>query len=428
MKKISLIVLVTMGFVASAIAPNVFGFKSVFAGPVANMVISEQPSNSFVLRNVTVFDGDTAHEGVDILVRDGVIEFGEVISHDHGFPEFSMEGHTVLPAFIDSHTHNSFPNSTGARSDALRFGVGTHLDMLGDPSIIADARADRAEIRQVSQADMWSAGRLVSIGSLREGSTDHVVATRIAEGSDFIKMTIFSGEVFNRDVQTLNHEQISQLVVAAHALGRMAVAHVLTIGEARLAIGAGVDGLVHLFGDERVTPEFIDLLREHGQFVISTVSYLETGYSRDVPILADPRIAERLSSRQRQSLELRTRSPDDPIFVDGVFQYIRSNLRALVDAGVPVLIGTDMPNPGTAAGVSVHHELELFVEAGISPLTALRSATALPAEVFGLHDRGRIQTGMRADLVMVKGNPMEDITATRNIVAVWKNGYAIELD
>jgi hypothetical protein len=100
--------------------------------------------------------------------------------------------------------------------------------------------------------------------------------------------------------------------------------------------------------------------------------------------------------------------------------------RALFDAGVPILAGTDAPNPGTAHGSSLHRELELLVQAGLPPEAALAAATAVPARMYDLRDRGRIAPGLRADLVLVSGDPGRDITATRDIVAVWKRGAHLE--
>jgi hypothetical protein len=101
-------------------------------------------------------------------------------------------------------------------------------------------------------------------------------------------------------------------------------------------------------------------------------------------------------------------------------------VRALHAAGISVLAGTDAGNPGTAHGASLHGELALLVRAGLSPEQALRAATAAPAEAFGLGDRGRIAVGQRADLVLVDGDPLADISATRNIVRIWKNGVAVD--
>jgi hypothetical protein len=102
------------------------------------------------------------------------------------------------------------------------------------------------------------------------------------------------------------------------------------------------------------------------------------------------------------------------------------SVRRLHAAGVDILAGSDAPNPGTAHGASLHHELELLVRAGLSPTEALAAATSLPARRFALPERGRIAAGMRADLVLVEGNPLDDITATRAIDTVWKNGHAVE--
>jgi hypothetical protein len=89
---------------------------------------------------------------------------------------------------------------------------------------------------------------------------------------------------------------------------------------------------------------------------------------------------------------------------------------------VPILAGTDAPNPGTTHGASLHGELELLVGSGLSPVEALTAATSVPARVFHLKDRGRIAKGLRADLLLVRGDPTTDITATRDIVSVWKRG------
>ena len=102
------------------------------------------------------------------------------------------------------------------------------------------------------------------------------------------------------------------------------------------------------------------------------------------------------------------------------------NVRRLADAGVTLLAGMDAPNPGTVFGASLHRELELLVRCGISPAQALAAATAEPARVFGLADRGRVAAGQRADLVLVSGDPLTDITATRAIERIWRGGIACD--
>jgi len=101
-------------------------------------------------------------------------------------------------------------------------------------------------------------------------------------------------------------------------------------------------------------------------------------------------------------------------------------LRQLKEAGALIVAGTDAPNPGTTYGASLHGELEMYVEDGLTPVEALTAATAAPAQAFHISDRGRIAPGLRADLLLVNGHPDEDIRATRNIDAVYKAGVKLD--
>ena len=98
---------------------------------------------------------------------------------------------------------------------------------------------------------------------------------------------------------------------------------------------------------------------------------------------------------------------------------------ALRRAGVPLLAGSDAGNAGTQYGISMHRELAALVEAGLSPVEALASATGVPAKAFKLGRRGCIAKGCKADLLLVDGDPTTDITATRRIVEVWKDGESV---
>jgi imidazolonepropionase-like amidohydrolase len=101
------------------------------------------------------------------------------------------------------------------------------------------------------------------------------------------------------------------------------------------------------------------------------------------------------------------------------------NIRVLHRAGVPIVAGTDAPNPGVEHGISLHRELELLVAAGMSPLDALKAATSVAASAYRLNGHGRIVPGARADMILVKGDPTTDILATRNIVSIWKCGQRL---
>jgi imidazolonepropionase-like amidohydrolase len=105
------------------------------------------------------------------------------------------------------------------------------------------------------------------------------------------------------------------------------------------------------------------------------------------------------------------------------FEKMLSTIRTMYQNGVPMLTGTDVGNPFVIAGFSLHDELELFVQGGLSPLQALETATVNPAKYLGWQNKfGTIEKGKIADLVLLDANPLEEIGNTRKIFAVILNG------
>jgi imidazolonepropionase-like amidohydrolase len=155
-------------------------------------------------------------------------------------------------------------------------------------------------------------------------------------------------------------------------------------------------------------------------FVIPTLSivYFACGKSEAAELLADTDLAPYLYEQVKKMLGMAKPDPTNNHYCNGTTEGIHQ----LVQEHVPILAGTDSPFIGTAYGASIHGELSLLVRNGLTPIQALAGATSLPAECFHLDDRGQIKPGLRADLVLVDGDPTKDILATRKIVAVWKKG------
>ena len=112
------------------------------------------------------------------------------------------------------------------------------------------------------------------------------------------------------------------------------------------------------------------------------------------------------------------------------YAHARLTVSAFYRAGVTILAGTDAnTTPASPAqiqhGEALHDELRLLVEAGLTPIEALRSATVVPAAYFGFTDRGVIEAGRRADLLLIDGDPIQDIAATRAIRNVWVAGVQV---
>jgi imidazolonepropionase-like amidohydrolase len=252
------------------------------------------------------------------------------------------------------------------------------------------------------------------------------VRARLAEGSDYIKI-LYEPEA--GIVTTISRATLAAVVAAARAQGALTVVHITSAKGARDVVAAGADGLAHLFSDTLIDDALVKAIAARRMFVVPTLSVMSgfSGSSVAPQLAADPRIAPFLTAGQRAALVAPTFKPDDPMAPYLARFHIATeleNVRRLHAAGVRLLAGDDAPNLGTF-GVSMHGELELLTRAGLPPAEALRAATLATAEAFRLPDRGRIAPGARADLVLVEGNPLVDITATRAIVRVFKNGYEV---
>ncbi|GAA3934668.1 CIA30 family protein [Luteimonas lutimaris] len=393
--------------------------------------------NSFAIRDVRVFDGERAIERANVVVRDGrIAAVGADARIPEGLDVVDGAGKTLLPGLVDAHVH-SWGN---ARSDALRFGVTTELDMLGDWNRLPQIEQQRGSLAGTSRADLWSAGAAVTAPGghgtqygmdvptlAADGDAGAFVDARVAEGSDYIKIIVEDLGAYGTGMRmpTLAPAQVAAAIDAAHRNDRLAVVHVSGRAPAMQAVEAGADGLAHIFIDAPVDEAFAKAARSHDSFVIPTLSVLMgiAGSGEGARLADDPRLQPWLGNEQVATLEasfpLHARDP-------ALAERLLASVAALHAAGVTILAGTDAGNPGTTHGASMHGELELLVRAGLSPAEALNAATAATARAFGLDDRGRITPGLRADLLLVEGNPLADITATRAIDTVWKNGHAVE--
>ncbi len=396
----------------------------------AIILASPDSSNSFVIRGARVFDGRKVLEQTDVWVENGRIKsVGKSLKVPSSVKTVDAMGDTLLPGLIDSHTH-----AWGAAlKEAEIFGVTTELDMFTDVKFMQQTKKDQAAGKDLDQADLFSAGSLatapgghgteygVPVPTLTSPSEAQAwVDARIAEGSDYIKIIVDDASAYGSHRPTLSMETVKALVDAAHKRGKLAVVHIGRQQDARDVIEAGADGLAHLFADSAPAPDFASLAAAHHVFIVPTLTVLEgvSGAASGVSLTADQRLAPYLTGDDIGNLK-----QSFPKFSTALSEkYAEQTVAQLKAAHVPVLAGTDAPNPGTSHGASIHRELELLVHSGLTPQEALASATSVPATAFHLNDRGVIAPGKRADLLLVKGDPTQDITATRAIVSVWKLG------
>ena len=353
--------------------------------------------------DVAVFDGiDLLHGRYDVSFGQSAITgISPAGTAALAGPTVDGAGATLLPGLIDAHVHLLSPDEL---STLAQFGVTTALDMgTWPPALLASLRAagQGADIR-------GSGTPLVGVGGPHSRipgfPTESMVATpeqarrcvaeRVAEGVDYLKLVLERPGAGGPDPETA-----TAAVEAAHAAGLRVVAHASHTGAVALAVQVGVDILTHAPLDADVDEDLVRAITDAGHVVVPTLIMMQ-GSARN---FGDPALS---------------------------YDHARNTVAALHRAGATVVAGTDANRAqGVPAAVphgsSVHDELDLLIEAGLSPLEALRSATSVAATAFALHDRGRIHPGLRADLLLVTGDPVSDISATRQIRAVWTAGHAI---
>ncbi len=382
-----------------------------------------------LIKNVRIFDGERTLEKGSVLFRGGTIaSVGRDIAVPPGAEVVDGAGKTLLPGLIDSHVH-AFGN---ALEHALVFGVTTEIDMFTDLGFLREARARQAEGKSLDRADIVSSGTLITapgghgteygipIPTIRSADEAQAfVDARIAKGADFIKI------IYGPPPPTIDPATLSAVIAAAHARGKLAAVHALSYASALEAVKAGANILAHVFADKPPEDEFIKLAVKNHVVLIPTLTVvgslagrpLEDGFLNDPGL--EPFLAPADIGQFKQTFPAGLAKGID-------YNTALKTVGILSSAGVPILAGTDASNPGTVHGASLHLELERLVAAGLAPARALAAATAAPAAVFKLKDRGRIAPGFRADLILVAGNPLEDIRATRRIEGIWKTGVRFD--
>ncbi len=383
-----------------------------------------------VIENVRVFDGTSLLPAGRLVMSDG-----KVTASDADVPSDAVlvdgTGLIALPGLIDAHTHTFGP----ARRDALRFGVTSMVDMFTSPLEFQD-REDRSGFAVSNEASLFSAGMLatsegghgtqfgVPVDTLAEpGDAAEWVAERKAEGSDFIKLVYMPD---NPMFRSLDLETTTAVINEAKAQGLLVVAHISRHDDAADLVDAGIDGFVHIFADREISDVLVQKMLEREVFVVPTLAVIAMvdGKKPGQSVLDDQRLAEHLTESQRSGLAGSFGRPIPGFVLENAMH----NVGVLHAAGVRILAGSDAPNPGTAHGATLHQEMALMVESGMTPLEALQGATAWVADSFKLEGRGTLLPGARADVVLVSGDLLDDIDATRRIHSIYRNGYRVDRD
>ncbi|MGH6953397.1 MAG: amidohydrolase family protein, partial [Alphaproteobacteria bacterium] len=237
----------------------------------------------------------------------------------------------------------------------------------------------------------------------------------------------------------LTTEQVAALVEAARAESLDVIADLHARNGTLEVARTGIAAFGHL-GLAPVTDETLSYMKDHAVATITTLAVRESFARRRFSdperlrdLLQDPLVRETMPPPFLEELRQFAAQPLDEAArtraatAEARLRVALANARRLSEAGVLLVAGTDAPYPGAFYGEGLHRELELLVEAGLTPVEAIGAATRNAAAlVHELAEWGTLDPGKRADLLIVAGDPSRDIRATRNIEFVFQNGRAID--
>jgi len=413
-----------------------------------------------VFTNFTLMDG-TVRAAVNdsaMIVDNGRIAWvGAVakLTAPSGAEVVDLHGKYIMPGMIGLHVHLGI--TEGLTQDAKFFtpenveknlktyasyGVTSVLSMGTDKDSIFAIRDRQRAAGRPGETRIYTAGQGfvfkggyggvpgVNQGISTVAEVEPAVAAQAAKHVDIIKLWM---DDHLGTQKKMPYEMSKAIIESAHKHHLRVAAHIFYLEDARHLVNDGVDGLAHSVRDKPVDQDLIENMKRRGTWQMAATLSREASmftYAETSAFLTDsfftccvaPEVIDTLSSPEYQK-----KISSDPHF-EHYPEYLKTaqeNLKTLAGAGVHYGFGTDAGPPGRFPGYFEHWELELMVQAGLSPAQAIAAATRNAAQFLGAKELGTLEKSKWADMIVLDRNPLEDIKNTRSIYAVYVAGNRV---
>ncbi len=358
-----------------------------------------------------------------------------------------LQGQWVIPGLNDLHTHSygnmapgrvfDGPGTATVAKRMLYAGVTGFLDLFGSEDAMYGMRT-RQRAGEVDGADLFAS--LSCLTATKGHCTEYGIPTRVMDTPDQARSVVGDLAKKRPDVvkivyapngrmPSIDKETLAAAVATATQHGLKTVIHINTWQDVRDAVEAGATAVTHVPIRETVPSDLARLMAERGVYSIPTLAVqTDMGPFIKDPSVLDQPLAKSLTTADiinaYRSDESVAHAADYAEEARGRTATILSSVKAMADAGVTILTGTDSGNYGTIQGYSIHRELIKLVEAGLTTWQALAAATTEAGRFLG-RSYG-VNTGDEANLVVLEASPVADIRNTQRIVRVIHHGVMVD--
>jgi imidazolonepropionase-like amidohydrolase len=372
-----------------------------------------------------------------------------------GAETVDLRGKFVMPGIINLHGHlGNVVDLTQDRKYYTRenvqkdlntyasYGVTTVLSMGTDQDLIFRIRDEQRATGRPKMTRVYTAGQgfafkggyggLPGVTYSLEGTSEveKDVAELAKKKVDIVKMWV---DDHLGHMKKMPFEISKAIIDSAHNHGLPAAAHIFYLDDAKKLAAAGVNGFAHSVRDKPVDQELIDIMKQHGTWLAAATLTREAStfvYAKPPKFLNDPFFTRSVSPKvvaTLKSADYQKEIAADPDFpkLPGILEMAKKNLKRLSDAGVKYGFGTDAGPPGRFPGFFEQWEMELMVEAGLTPAKVIQAATKSAAEFLAAKDLGTLEPGKWADMIILNADPLKDIRNTHKIHSVYIAGNPV---